>query len=70
LHVKQVVNTENLQHSMPYKPGLFHVCNCEYPAKGEDKNNNDDDDDDNNNNNNNTLILIKSLFPIDMLTID
>ena len=32
LHVVQIVNTKQLQHSIPQKHGLFHVYNCKYPA--------------------------------------
>jgi len=32
LHVTQIVNTEQLQQYIPYKHGLFQVCNCKYSA--------------------------------------
>jgi hypothetical protein len=31
-NVAQIVNTEQLQHYIFYKHGLFQVCNCKYPA--------------------------------------
>ena len=46
LHVAQTVNTEQLQHYIPQKCGLFQVYTLH---KGDIKD--DDDDDDNNNNN-------------------
>ena len=30
LHVAQIVNTEQLQHCIPYKLALFQVYNCKY----------------------------------------
>jgi len=30
--VAQTVNTEQLQHCVPYTHGLFQVCNYKYPA--------------------------------------
>ena len=32
LHIAQIVNTEDLQHYIPWKHGLFQVYNCKYPA--------------------------------------
>ena len=32
LLVAQTVNTEQLEHCVPYKHGLFQVYNCKYPA--------------------------------------
>ena len=32
LHVAQIVNTEQLQHCIPKKHGLFQVNSCKYPA--------------------------------------
>ena len=32
LHVAQTVNTEQMQHYIPQKHGLFRVYNCKYPA--------------------------------------
>jgi hypothetical protein len=32
LHVAQTVNTEQVQHCIPHKYGLFQVYNCKYPA--------------------------------------
>ena len=32
LHAPQTVTTEQLQHYIQYKRGLFQVCNCKYPA--------------------------------------
>ena len=32
LHVAQTVNTEQLQHCVPCKHGLFQVRNCKYRA--------------------------------------
>ena len=32
LHVAQTVNTEQLQHCIPYRQGLFGVYNCTYRA--------------------------------------
>ena len=43
LHVAQTVNTEQLQHYIPQKHGLFQVYKCKSLHKGD---NNDDDDDD------------------------
>jgi len=31
-NVAQIVNTEELQHYISYKHGLFQVCSCNYPA--------------------------------------
>jgi hypothetical protein len=33
LYVAQTVNTEQLQHCVPYKHSLFQVYNCKYRAK-------------------------------------
>jgi len=33
LHVAQTVNTEQLQHCIHYKHGLFQVYNCKYRAQ-------------------------------------
>jgi hypothetical protein len=30
LHVAQIVNTEQLQHYIPWKHGLFQAYNCKY----------------------------------------
>jgi hypothetical protein len=32
LHVAEIVNTEYLQHYVPYKHGLLQVYNYKYPA--------------------------------------
>jgi hypothetical protein len=32
LHVAQIVNTEQLQHSIPWEHGLCQAYNCKYPA--------------------------------------
>jgi len=32
LHVTQIVNTEQLEHYIPYKHDLFQVYNCKYHA--------------------------------------
>jgi len=32
LHVGHIVNTEQLQHYIPWKHGSFRVYNCKYPA--------------------------------------
>jgi hypothetical protein len=33
LRVAQIVTTEQLQHCIPYKHGLFQVHSCKYPVQ-------------------------------------
>ena len=55
LHVAQIVNTEELQHHIPYKHGFFRYIIVNTLHKGDNKDDDGNDDDNNNNNNNNRL---------------
>ena len=34
LHLSQILKTEQMQHDIPNKHGLFHVCSCNTLHKG------------------------------------
>ena len=67
LHLTHVVNTEYLQHCVPYRHGCFRYLFVNILHKGDNMYNNKSNN--NNNNNNNIRLHINSLFPSVMLQI-